>query len=183
MKLVNIPSYIDEHVINYIDEKTKRASSSEFDENSFLDWLEEYGVKDKQNPSAYIKACFKKELDRGTFKPKAKVKYMPNTQVLINEMRDRGICVLADEYVWVDVLFNYLLNEKKIDGATCRELNHLILNYMTTKDFREYKELLMKSKTLKPIGVDWEYIENKTKASVQEWNAMLDDIEKLESEE
>ena len=179
MKLVNIPSYLDKELINYIDENTKRASASDFDETSFLNWLYENDIKSKGNPSAYVKSCFVKELEAGTFRPQPKVEYMPNTQVLLNEMRDREIVLLADDVVFVNVLFNYLLN-KGVDGGTCRELNRKILSYMKTHDFREYKELIKQSNTLKQYNIDWKHIDKEVKKDIKEWNDLLNELESEE---
>ena len=181
MKLVNIPKYIAKDITDYIELNVR---DDDFDENRFIDWLFEKDIEHKTNPKAYIKMCLKKEIEAGTFKPKAKVEYIPNTQPLLNDMRDKGICVLADDSVWVNVLFGYLLNNKKVDGGTCRTLNKKILDYMTTKSFSEYKDLIMKSNTLKPYDIDWNYIERETQRINKEWNGLLDDMDKsLESEE
>ena len=177
MKLLHIPNYITKDVVNYIE---LNVDDDDFDEKVFIEWLFDKDIEHKANPNAYLKSCLKKEIKAGTFKPQPKVSYVPNTQVLINEMRERGICVLADESVWVNVLFTYLLNEKEVDEATCRTLNKQVLNYMETKCFGEYKDLLMKSKTLLPYGIDWEYIEKKTETEIRKWNDLLDDLESEE---
>ncbi len=180
MKLTNIPRYIDINVINYIDEITKRASSSDFDEKSFLNWLVEYDIGNKSNPSAYVKACFKKELDRGTFKPKPQVLYIPNTQVLINELREKGIAILADDSVWLNIVWEHLLNFKEGNLSELQQLNHKILKFMKTKEFSEYKELLMNSNTLKQYNINWKLLEMKVVARIKDWNSILDEFESEE---
>jgi len=180
MKLLTIPNYLDIKVINYINRIVETTNENDFSEERFNEWLIEVEVESKANPSAYIRSCFKTELEKGTFRPRAKVEYIPNTQDLINQMRIKGICVLADESVWVSVLYKYLLNEKHVDSATCKKLNQSILNFMETKCFKEYKELVMNSNTLKPYDINWEYIEAETKAEINKWNAMLDDLESEE---
>ena len=186
MKLVNIPNYLDQEVIKYIDVIVEAISESDFDEKMFLSWLVDNDVRNKSNPSAYIKACFKRELEAGTFRPmpKEEVHYLPNTQEFINEMRLRGICILADDSVYAKVLFEYLLNDLEIDSEILRKLNHKILKYMKQgQSFNDYKELLKQSNTLKDHKIDWEYIEKQALKEIKEWNDLLDDIEKYESEE
>ena len=175
MKLVNIPNYLDENIINYINRIIERLSSSDFEENSFLNWLYENDVESKNNPSAYIKKCFKEQLDLGTFKPKPKINYIPNTQVLANEMRDRGVVILADDSVWLSVVWEYLVNFKGVDLVELQDLNHKILNFMKTNEFSEYKELLVNSNTLKKYDINWKLIELNVDMKIKDWNSLLDE--------
>ena len=177
-KILDYPSFIDKSTILYIAENTHE---DDFDEEVFKEWLLIKDIEHKTSPNVYIKSCFKKELEKGTFRPRAKVSYVPNTQVLINEMRDRGVCVLADESVWLSVVWEHLVNMKDIDIKVCQDLNHKILNYMDkTKSFDEYKRLLMNSKTLKQYNINWALLEEKTKMKILGWDNYLKDL--LESE-
>lgn len=180
--ITDYPRYVDKELINYIDENV-RASESDFDSERFNEWLIENNVESKNNPSAYIKACFKKEFERGTFRPRAKVSYVPNTQRLINELRDRGICVLADDSVWLSVVWKHLVNWKEINIKDCVELNHKILEYMgESQSFEDYKRLLMNSKTLKKYEINWNLLEEKVKFEILGWDNYLKELE-IESEE
>ena len=172
MKLVNVPSYIAVDVVNYIERVT---TDDNFSEEVFNDWLFIKDVEHKNNPNAYIKSCFQKELDNGTFQPRAKVEYLPKTQVLINEMRDRGIAVLADDSVWLSVVWEHLVNFKEINLRELQVLNHKILEFMKTKEFSEYKELLMNSNTLKKYHINWKLIELKVDTKIKDWNSLLED--------
>ena len=181
MKLVNIPTYISVDVINYINGTLKTTNEDDFEEETFNEWLIIKDIEHKNNPSAYLRSCFKKELEKGTFKPKAKVDYIPNTQVLINAMRDKGICVMSNDSVWLAVVWEYLINFKEIDFKECQELNHKILAYMNeNKSFEEYKKLLMNSNSLKKYDINWALLEEKAKQEILGWDKYL---ESLESEE
>ena len=178
-----MPNYIDINVINYINKILETMTEDDFDEKVFRDWLEIKDIEFKNNPNAYIKSCFKKELEKGTYKPKAKVEYVPNTQELINELRDRGMCILADESVWLSVVWGNIINIKDIDIKACKELNHKIIEYMgESKSFNDYKKLLMNSNTLKPYNINWGLLEEKTKLVILGWDKYLDELA-LESEE
>lgn len=180
-RLVNIPTYINEYVINYITEQVKLKSEEEFDEEMFVEWLKVNDIEHKNNPNGYIKSCFKKELDRGTFRGRAIVKYVPNTQVLINEMRDRGICVLADDSVWLGVIWGHLINFQSLSMSQCRSLNQKILNYMgDSKSFSDYKKLLKNSQALKPLNINWEALEAVVEFEITKWNKTLDELESEE---
>lgn len=180
MKLMNKYEYLDINAINYINATIRLTTNDDFDENEFNGWLLENDIESKVNPSAYVKKAFKEQLDKGTFKSKPKVEYLPNTQELINEMREKGICILADESVWVSELFNYLLNDLKLDSSVLKELNHKVLDYMKTKEFSEYKDLLRKSKALSLYPIDWKHIETRTQNEILKWNELLDDLESEE---
>jgi len=180
MKLIYYPSYIDKAVINYIATICEAISESDFDEQRFKDWLDLNDVEHKTNPSAYVKACFKRELENGRFKPRAVVEYVPNTQELINEMRNKGIVILADDTDWLNVAWWHILNVKELPIEDCVKLNRSILNYMKTKEFSEYQKLLMNSNTLKPLDIDWDMIDKEASVVHKSW---IDIIDELESEE
>jgi len=177
MKLVNTPSYINEYVINYINGILTMTKEEDFSEEVFNDWLVIKDIEQKNNPNAYLKSCFKKELDNGTFKPKAIVNYVPNTQVLINALRDKGVCVLADESVWLSVVWQNILNNNYLSIEECVELNRKILMYMrTATSFNQYKRLLMNSNTLKQFNINWDLINIKAQMVTGEWDKLLDEI-------
>lgn len=181
MKLVNIPNYISIDVINYINGTLKTTNEDDFEEETFNEWLIIKDIEHKNNPNAYLRSCFKKELEKGTFKPKAKVNYIPNTQVLINAMRDKGICVMANDSVWLSVVWEHIIKWKELDIEECQELNHKILDYMgENKTIEDYKKLLMNSNTLKPLNINWGLLEEVVKHKILGWEKYL---ESLESEE
>ena len=147
----------------------------EIDTDKFKSWFNFNldNFKSKTNQASYFKKAFINELKKGTFKL-TKIEYIPNTQVLVNEMRHRGIIINADDIVWLNVVWEYLLGKMDIDD--CVILNNSILDYMKTDEFREYKELLTKSKTLKQYEIDWNFISTKTATEIQEWNSLLSDL-------
>lgn len=167
-------------LINSCDELVAYVRE-DLDLDKFKAWLEfnSNNFKSKTNQVSYFKKSFLNELDKGTFDI-IKVEYIPNTQALLNEMRARGICVLADEGVWVNVLFDYLLNEKKVDLDTCATLNHKVLDYMSNQEFSNYKELIKSSNTLKKYQIDWELIEKRTRNEIDKWNDLLEETESEE---
>lgn len=184
MQLIDYPQYIDKYAINYLNEVMRANSDCELDNETFNEWLIANEVEKKSNPSAYLKACFKRELLAGTFKAKPKVNYIPNTQPLINAMMEKGICVSCDESAYVYELWHYLLNVKRIDYRECMELNHKVLDYMKAgQSFTEYKDLLQNSNTLKKYDVDWELIDKNTEKAIKEWNDLLEDMKESEEEE
>ena len=181
MKLVNIPSYIDENAINYISIILEATNESDFDEEVFDEWLIMVDVEHKNNPSGYLRSCFKRELENGTYKPKAKVEFVPNTQEIINELRDRGMTILADDCVWLGVVLHHILNAKNMPISECKELQRKILTYMKNpKSFEEYKKLLMNANTLKQFNINWKLLEAKTQSHIETWNKLLDEIESEE---
>lgn len=183
MKLNNKYEYLDINVINYINGILRITTNENFDEKEFVSWLSLADVESKNNPSGYVRSCFKKELEKGTFQPKAEVRYIPKTQELINAIRDKGICVLADESVWLSVVWEYLL-WKEIDLNTCIRINHEVLDKLdNSNSFNDYKEQLMNSPLLKPYQINWKLVEEKVKIKILGWNKYLDELEKLESEE
>lgn len=146
------------------------------DTDKFESWLS-FNLetfKSKTNQSSYFKKSFVNELNKGTFTI-SKVEYIPNTQELINQMREK-IVLLADDTAYLTVLWDYMLNDKKIELSTCKKLNQQVIVYMTGT-FEDYKSLLKRSNTLKPYNVDWELIDKRTAEYINSWNQTLDELE------
>lgn len=178
MKLINYPKYIDENVINHINSiiNNDTTNDDDFDENVFNQWLIEKNVESKKNPSAYIRSCFKAELEKGTFhRVEIKVNYVPNIQPLINDMREKGICVMANDSAYLSVVWEYIINVVGVEIDKCVELNRKIYQYMKpTHTFEDYKIFLKNSKTLKPYNIDWDYVDKKAQELIDDWDAMLE---------
>ena len=122
----------------------------EIDTDAFEAWIE-YNLdnfKSKSNQTSYFKKSFLNELQKGRFKLKPTVDYLPNTQELINEMRDKGVIILADDTDWLNVAWMHILNDIKVSKNECKAINHSILKDMFTTNFDEYKNLLMNHKSL-----------------------------------
>lgn len=187
MKLTKEYSYLNNIVLTHINDLIKDLT--DFDEERFNFWLEEKKIATKQNPSAYVKSCFKKELDLGTFtKPEEpEIEYVPATQSFFNDLRSVGIKVIPEDIMQIDVTFSYLLNNKILTPNELISLNRNIVDYMvslnkpqTTSDFLD---LMRKSKTLKGRFIDWVAIGKEAQRLNKEWERLLAEIKGDEDEE
>ena len=150
----------------------------EIDSNKFNSWFD-YNLQtfqNKQNQTSYFKKAFINELNKGTFKVE-EITYIPNTQEFINELRLNGMVLLADDTVYLSVLWEELLNTYKMPEDAARELNRNIINYKPEQTFSEYKELIKKSNTIKALNVDWNLIEQKAAKLNMSWDELLNDLE------
>lgn len=147
----------------------------EIDIDKFNTWLQFnlQTFQTKTNISSYFQKSFLNELKKGTFKV-VKVNHLPNTQAFLNELRDIGISISADDSAYMWVLWEELLT--KIPSDMASKLNHQIVSYMKTNEFAEYKELIQKSNTLKPYKVNWELINRKTEDFIRYWNDTLNEL-------
>lgn len=190
MKLTKEYSYLNNIVLTHINDLIKDLT--DFDEERFNFWLEEKKIATKQNPSAYVKSCFKKELELGTFtKPEApEIEYVPATQTFFNDLRSAGIKVIPEDTMQIDVTFSYLLNNKILTPNELISLNRSIVDYMvslnkpqTTSDFLD---LMRKSKTLKGRFIDWVAIGKEAQRLNKEWEELMEffkDKEESDNEE
>ena len=187
MKLTKEYSYLNDIVLTHINDLIKDLT--DFDEERFNFWLEEKKISSKNNPSAYVKSCFKKELELGTFtKPEApEIEYVPATQTFINSLREKGIKIIPEDTMQIDVTFSYLLNNLILTPDELRQLNQNIVDYMvslnkpqTTSDFLE---LMRKSKTLKGRFIDWVAIGKKAQELNEEWDRLLAELKADEDSE
>ena len=178
MKLTKEYSYLNNIVLTHINDLIKDLT--DFDEERFNFWLEEKKIATKQNPSAYVKSCFKKELDLGTFtKPEEpEIEYVPATQSFFNDLRSVGIKVIPEDTMQIDVTFSYLLNNKILTPNELISLNRNIVDYMvslnkpqTTSDFLD---LMRKSKTLKGRFIDWVAIGKEAQRLNKEWEELME---------
>ena len=176
----NTPRYLSPVVIDYIIETLDKTDGLDFDIDSFNEWLIEKDIANKINPSAYVKSCFAKELEHGTYKARTEIKYIPAYQPLINAMREKGICVLNDDCVYLGCLWDYLLEDKKLGIDTCKKLNHQVVDYMEKgQSFIDYVNLLKNSNTLKKYEIDWLVVDERAKKELHERNELM---KKFESE-
>ena len=187
MKLTKEYSYLNDIVLTHINDLIKDLT--DFDEERFNFWLEEKKISSKNNPSAYVKSCFKKELELGTFtKPEApEIEYVPATQTFINSLREKGIKIIPEDTMQIDVTFSYLLNNLILTPDELRQLNQNIVDYMvslnkpqTTSDFLE---LMRKSKTLKGRFIDWVAIGKEAQELNEEWDRLLAELKADEDSE
>ena len=125
----------------------------------------------------FVKGVAKK-LDKTTF-GSANITYVPNTQPIINDLRDKKIVMLADDTVWLSVAWKIILNHTPIDVNEAIALNHKIIAYMlehNERTFEEYKSLLKKSKALRKYDIDWQSVEARVAVEIMIWNAKLEEM-------
>ena len=157
----------------------------DIDTDKFKGWLE-YNldkIKSKTNQTSYLKKSFQIEQSKGTFKKEPQIEYLPNTQPLLNALREKGISVSYVQSAYISVLFDYLLNTLKINKDTLTTLNHQILDYMKPNQCcDDYIKFIKKSKVIKKLDIDWNYIDEKSKKELEAWEEMFEDINDKESE-
>ena len=148
----------------------------EIDTDKFSSWLN-YNLdkfKSKTNQASYFKKAFVNELERGTF-TLVRVQNIPTTQPLINELRNKGIVLYADDTAYLYVLWEQLINYYKIPYDLAKEINRQAINSLGISDtFDTFKKLIKNSTLLKGYRIDWENIELKTIVFISQWNKTLD---------
>lgn len=169
--------YIDKQLKEYI-ETILAKSDCDFDENKFNQWLIKNDVEHKTNPSAYIKACFKRELEQGTFKPinetEILAKIMPHLYKHLNRNLEKfGIKQwegFGDETFFVESLQLYIYEHQILTIEELIKLNDMVMGYITSLEkpkITDYRSYIKKAKAIKD-EVDW---------------AMIDEIEAKERKE
>ena len=178
MKLEKSYPYISENVIAHINDLIKDLT--DFDENRFGFWLEDKKISSKNNPSSYVLACFKKELDNGKFtKPEApEIEYVPPMVPFYNHLREVGIKVRGEDQFLLEESFTYLVGNNIITHEELATLNSQIIEYLLTlpkekRNTDEFIKLLMKSKTLSGRFIDWNEIGNRAKKDEEEWEKLM----------
>ena len=179
-----VSRYIDksvaEKVANYVNEACIERSMN-FDKVA----EEVIKVLDNTPEINYIYNYVKKIVDRlDTNKfGNANVEFVPNTQPFINDLRYKKIVVLADDTVWLNVVWSYISKKVNIDINDCIALNHKIIAYMMkngTKSFEDYKYYLKNSNALRRYEIDWEKLEKEVGKEITKWNKALDKLEAVE---
>lgn len=153
----------------------------EIDIQAFQEWLD-YNLdnfKSKSNQTSYFKKSFQNELQKGRFNLKPKVNYLPNTQEFINELRDKGVIIYADDSDWLSVAWSHLLNVVKISQNECKAINQSVLRDMFTVNFDEYKNLLMNHKSLQKYHINWEEIEKQYIIARKNWLELMEELESV----
>lgn len=173
---------IDNSSLNINCDDVVACIHEEIDVEKFKTWfqfnLDKF--KSKTNQNTYFKKSFLNELEKGTFEY-IRLHYIPNTQPFINDLRNKGICVLANDCAYLFVIWDNLINYCKVPVDVARELNRKILNYLTpNNNFEDYKALLRKSKTLSTYNIDWNKVEDETNKFIADWNKTLDELGDLD---
>lgn len=151
----------------------------EIDTDKFKTWFNFNldNFKNKSNQNQYFKKAFTNELAKGTFE-KAKVYYVPATEPMINELRSKGITILADESAYLYTMWEELLNHYKVPREIGVQVNRQAINSLTiTSDFKHYVQLIQNCDLLKSYKIDWADIKDKTDAFIKRWNETLDELE------
>ena len=185
MELKQEYTYLSDIVIGIINGMIKDLT--DFDEDKFLNWLIEKKIETKTNPSAYVRSCFKKELESGRFKvDKKELSDTENIclsmQPFYSAMHDIGIKELGDSTFFAEEANLYILKHKILPIDELRELNHKIVQYMKEMDnpqAEDYCKLFRKSKALRD-KVDWEEVDRLADKSKKEWEELMKFFEERE---
>ena len=142
----------------------------EIDVDKFKSWFN-YNLdkfKDKSNVKVYFQKAFTNELNKGTFKT-PEIKYLPSIEPLLNELRNKGIILLANDVAYLKVLFQELLNTYEIPAKEIVKINHKLVD--RCKDYIDYKEQIKAE--LSSYKIDWGDIEHKTQVYIAMWDFTL----------
>ncbi len=173
--------YLDKKILDYINQFTE--THPDFDEERFKLWLETNEVNQKNNPSSYVYKFFTKAYQQGLFlKPASpKIEYIPNTQELFNCMRERGLIVVRDSTIEIDVAMRWLLEKQVVTIEELRDLNNGIIDYLVKNNLTtaKYLDLMMKSNLLKGRFIDWNEIGNIALKEKEEWEAMMLELDQI----
>lgn len=179
--VTDIRKYITNSCLNINCDDIVTHIHEPIDTDKFKTWFD-YNLdkfKNKSNQNQYFKKAFENELTKGTFTLN-KVHYLPNTEPLINELRGKGITLLADDTAYIYTLWEELLNHYKIPEDICFQINKdAVSKFTITSDFKHYVKLIQTSSLLKDYKIDWEDIKHKAVAFNQKWNETLDEMESI----
>ncbi len=178
MELKQEYTYLSKTVVDIINRLIKDLT--DFDEDKSLNWLIEKNIESKNNPSAYVRSCFKKELESGRFKTDEEElsdteSICLSMQPLYNVMHDIGIKELGDSTFFAEEANLYILKHKILSIDELRELNHKIVLYMKemkNPQAEDYCKCLRKSKALKG-KVDWEEIDRLADKDKKEFEELM----------
>ena len=176
--ITEIKSIITKSCLNIVCDDILIHIHEEIDVDKFQTWFNFNldNFKNKSNQNQYFKKSFINELNKGTFVLN-KVYYVPSTEPIINELRSKGVVVLADETAYLYTLWEELLNRYKIPREMCVQVNRQAISNLTiTSDFKHYIKLVKGSELLKGYNIDWESIKRKTIDFIKSWNETLDKL-------
>lgn len=149
------------------------------DTDKFKSWFD-YNLdkfKNKSNQASYFKKAFENELNKGTFTLN-KVIYVPNTEPIMNELRGKGIVLLADDTGYLYVLWWELRNRYKIPNEILMQINRdAVIQFNIKSDFKHYIRLIQTSPYLKDYKIDWEDIKRQADKFNRNWDKKLDEME------
>ena len=178
--ITDIRGIISSSCLNIVCDDILKEIKEPIDVDKFKTWFN-YNLnnfKSKTNQTSYFKKAFTNELVKGTFE-KAKVYYVPATEPMINELRSKGITILADESAYLYTMWEELLNHYKVPREIGVQVNRQAINSLTiTSDFKHYVQLIQNCDLLKSYKIDWADIKDKTDAFIKRWNETLDELEK-----
>lgn len=176
--------------INYLDEITNSfinsiINESNFNLETFEKWVDDNYIKTKNNPNAYVRKIFQKELEKGTFTNNTPaIEYVPNCTLLFNAMRENGIEVIPNDTLYIQLLENYLLDKKILTPDELIENNHGGIKYLLDKikepTSTDFINAFKRSKMLKGKQIDYEWIASIYDKQLKEWNDLLSFIENQE---
>lgn len=173
--------------INYLDEITNSfinsiINESNFNLETFNKWVDDNYIKTKNNPNAYVRKIFQKELEKGTFTNNTPaIEYVPNCTLLFNAMRENGIKVIPNDTLYIHLLENYLLDKKILTPDELIENNHGGIKYLLDKikepTSTDFINAFKRSKMLKGKTIDYEWIARIYDKQLKEWENLLEEME------
>ena len=176
--------------INYLDEITNSFINSFINDNNFdleifNKWVNDNYIKTKNNPNAYVRKIFQKELEKGTFMNNTpKIEYVPSCTLLFNAMREKGIKVIPNDTLYIQIFENYLLDKKILTPDELIENNHggikFLLDKIKEPTSTDFINAFKRSKMLKGKTIDYEWIASIYGKQLKEWNELLGFIENQE---
>lgn len=179
--------YIDKQLKEYI-ETILAKSDCDFDEKKFDQWLIKNDVEHKANPSAYIKACFKRELEQGTFKPikvddynkfEILAKIMPHLYKhlpIFGIQQEQGF---GDEIFFIETTQLYIYEHQILSIDELVKLNDKVMGYIAglkTPKLTDYRKYIKKAQALKDL-VDWAEIEKIEIKERKEFEELMTSLE------
>ena len=177
--ITDIKSIISSSCLNINCDDILTYIHEEIDADKFQTWFNFNldNFKNKSNQNQYFKKSFINELQKGTFTP-SKVYHLPVTEPLINELRSKGVVILADDSAYLYTMWEELLNHYKVPRDICVQVNRFAINNLQiTSEFKHYVQLIQNNSLFKPYNINWADIKHRTDAFIKRWNETLDELE------
>ncbi len=181
MKLNNTYDFLDSYVITTINSLI--SSRDNFDEEAFSNWMTDKGIQFKNSPSRYLQACFRKELENGTFNKKACEEASPETKEEYDtleftlELREEGLDIDQNTQLAIMTIVGELLNNYSIKVEEIKKLHKAIVRYLAKNSMNLttsiYTEMLSCSSILENRNIDWQSINKTVDEELQRWEEML----------
>lgn len=190
MKLNNTYDFLDSYVIATINSLI--SNKDNFDEEAFSNWMTDKGIQFKNSPSRYLQACFRKELESGTFNKKAceevssETKQEYDTLEFTFELREEGLDIDQKTQLAIMTIVDELLNNYLVKVEEIKKLHKAIVRYLAKNSMNLttsiYIEMLSCSSILENRNIDWESINKTVDEELQRWEEMLKRIQEKDDQ-